>query len=121
MIDWTQAGVVVAGLGARSERVARHVRERSPSWPPFQNRAYDLDALPLLLAAGPSLAHARRCERYVALLERLCALYQEEPLVRAYFGYTPAEEALIRGDPGAGRHVWVCRLDGFIVEGTGEV
>lgn len=112
---------MLAALGARSERVARHARLRFPSWPAFQNRAYDLDALPLLIAAEPALAHARRCERYVALLERLCALYQEEPLVRAYFGYRPDEDALIRADPGAGRHVWVCRLDGFIVEGKEEV
>jgi hypothetical protein len=121
LIDWGQAGAVMAALGARSQGVARQVRERFPFWPAFQNRAYDLDALPLLIAAGPALAHARRCERYVALLERLCALYQEEPLIRAYFGYRPDEDALIRADPGAGRHVWVCRLDGFIAEGKEEV
>ena len=121
MIDWGQAGLVMAALSARSTSVERHVREHRACWPPFQNRAYDLDALPLLCAAEPALAHARRCERYVALLERLCALYQEEPLIRAYFGYTPAEDALIRADPGPGRHVWVCRLDGFIVEGRDQI
>lgn len=117
MIDWGQAGIVMAALAARSAEIGRHVRDRAGSWPAFQNRAYDLDPLPLLLAAGPALAHARRCERYVGLLERLIALYHREPAIRAYFGYTPEEDALIRSGPGDGRHVRVCRLDGFISEG----
>ena len=121
MIDWGRTGVLMAALTARSAQIARHVRERAGSWPAFQNRAYDLDTLPLLLAAEPALAHARRCERYVLLLERLIALYQREPEVRAYFGYSPDEDALIRCGPGDGRHVQVCRLDGFISEGTAGV
>ena len=60
----------------------------------------------------------RRVRRAVAclsqVLDRFCDAYAEDELLRDELAVPPAEEALIRLDPGFSRPLKICRLDAFL-------
>lgn len=86
--------------------------------PCFQNRDFPLSPLPVLVR-GPAAEELRQpLEEYVRLLGHVVRLYREHPGVRAWFGLPGAAERLIAADAGPDDAPWVCRLDGYLEQGT---
>jgi hypothetical protein len=89
--------------------------------PAFQNIAYPV-ALPPLVVDGRRLdEHRATVEAYVALLEKLIALYRGDREVRALFGLGPVADELIDAEGPPVREIRVCRLDGYVEQGTGRL
>jgi hypothetical protein len=89
--------------------------------PVFQNIQYAL-ALPPLMVDGSRLAeHRAAVEAYVALLEKVVALYRSSASVRQFFGLDGAAGELIDAEGQPERAIRVCRLDGYVEASTGRM
>jgi hypothetical protein len=117
MIDWLAASRCGAALGERDWGAAG-IGAAIAAAPCFQNAAFDLSPLPLMAAHDDAAAMVPALEAYVALLGRIVAAYREHAEVRDWFGLGPAAEALITADTRLGDEVTVCRLDGYLEQGT---
>lgn len=86
--------------------------------PCFQNRDFPLSPLPVLVRGAAADALRQPLQEYVRLLGHVVRLYREDPEVRAWFGLPEAAERLIAADTGPDDAPWVCRLDGYLEQGT---
>src|SRR5262249_17528028 len=82
--------------------------------PVFQNITYPLALSPLVVGAAELAEHRATVEAYVALLEKLVALYRADQEVRGRFSLAPFEEELVAAEGDLPRAVRVCRLDGYL-------
>lgn len=121
MIDWHATAAILAALGEEGEAVAARGDKLRADLPRFQNTDYPVVPAPLLVAGERLAGHARRLESYVALLERVLAIYRRDHDVRAYIGLEPAEEALAMIEPGLPSEVRICRVDGYLTLPDGAV
>lgn len=121
MIEWAAAGSMLAAIDRRREAISVTVEDALKTWPKFRNIDYDLIPLPLIVSAEHLRHHERVVEQYLDVLEHVIELYLREPEVRAYFGFTKDEDALIRQDAGFKRQVRICRLDGYLAQRDGRL
>jgi hypothetical protein len=97
------------------------VQRFAAAQPVFQNISYPL-ALPPLMVDGARLAeHRADVEAYVALLEKVVALYGSSAEVRRFFGLDAAAGELIAAEGHPARAIRVCRLDGYVEASTGRM
>lgn len=89
--------------------------------PCFRNRDFPLSPVPLLVRDEWAADVRPRLEAYVRLLGRVVSLYREHAEVRGWYGLGSDAERLIAADRGLGDAPWVCRLDGYLVHGTGDL
>lgn len=114
MIDATAMDALVDRAAADPELSPARVARFLEGQPRFQNIDYPL-ALPPLLVDGARLEAVRGAvERYVAVLEKVVALYREDPEVRRFFGLEPEAVRLIEAEGTPARSIWICRLDGYV-------
>ncbi|SCF35715.1 hypothetical protein GA0070618_5684 [Micromonospora echinospora] len=118
MIDWAVAGTLLAALQDRPGPLEPLLAEVVRTAPPFRNTDYPLSPLPLVARHRTVTAAVPAVERYVALLGRITTLYRETPALRRWYDLGPAAEALIDADRPAPDEVTVCRLDGYLEQGT---
>ncbi|BCL17530.1 hypothetical protein [Micromonospora sagamiensis] len=118
MIDWPAAGTLLAALQDRPGPLRPLLDEVVGAAPPFRNTDYPLSPLPLVVRQRTVTATVPAVERYVALLGRITTLYREVPALRRWYALGPAAEALIDADRQAPDEVTVCRLDGYLEQGT---
>lgn len=118
MIDWLSAARWSAELGARPDRLADATAAAVRGAPSFRNTDFPLSPLPLFAEHVAAAADVPVLERYVALLGRIVTLYRDEPEIRQWYGLSPAADALIAADRILGDVVPVCRLDGYLEQGS---
>ncbi|SDC96819.1 hypothetical protein [Actinokineospora iranica] len=118
MIDWVRAGRCAAALAQRPERAAKALVEATGAARCFQNTEFPLSPLPVFAKSTAVAEVVPALERYVALLARIVRLHREVPEVRDWYGLGPAADTLIDADRGMGDAVAVCRLDGYLEQGT---
>ncbi|HVB41349.1 MAG TPA: hypothetical protein VNF47_01420 [Streptosporangiaceae bacterium] len=118
MIHWDAALGAATTLRSRGPALATAVRAVLRSAPAFQNKAFPLSPLPLMVAEPDAAALASAAEDYVRLLDKIVRLYLDEPEVRAWYDLGDAAEALILADQRLGGCVAVCRLDGYLEQRT---
>lgn len=118
MIDWTTATDVLAALHRRSDSLTPVIEKAVGRSRPFRNIGYPLSPLPLYAAGTRVAARVPAIERYVVLLNRIVARYRDTPELRRWYGLGPAAEALIDADRQAPDEVAICRLDGYLAQGT---
>ncbi|PPK64840.1 hypothetical protein V5P93_006243 [Actinokineospora auranticolor] len=116
MIDWGTATRGAAALAERPEIASGALAAAAARAGRCQNTAFPLSPLPVYAAAAPARAVVPALERYVGLLRRIVEVFRAEPAVRAWYGLGPAAEALVAADPRD--DVPVCRLDGYLEQGT---
>lgn len=121
MIAWGRALALAARLVEDRASVDRALGEVSSSARAFSNRDYPLSPLPLLLDAGAVTAAVPVLETYVGVLGRLVEAYREHAEVRAWFSLDRDEEALVLADRRLGDAPVVCRLDGYLEQGTERI
>lgn len=119
MIDAAAGARLLAALERELDDVA--VSRWVADQPVFQNIAYPVALPPLLVNGGRLEAHRADAEAYVALLEKLVALYRRDRGVRERFGLDAAAGELIEAEGAPAREIRVCRLDGYVERGTGQV
>lgn len=117
MIDWLAASQVAAALGEQDWGAAG-IGAAIAGGPCFQNADFALSPLPLLAEHDAAAALVPASEAYVGLLGKIVRAYREHDEVREWFALGPAAEALIRADTRLGDQVVVCRLDGYLEQGT---
>ncbi|MGW7002441.1 hypothetical protein ACWGCW_06345 [Streptomyces sp. NPDC054933] len=117
-IAWPQALAAAQRLVAHPASVAEIVDSALATAPCFRNRDFPLSPLPVLVRDEAAQALRPLLEGYVALLGDVVRHYREHAEVRAWFGLPDAAERLIAADRGPGYAPWVCRLDGYLEEGS---
>lgn len=118
MIDWLAAARCLAALQEHPERAGTALADTLSCAPCFQNADYPLSPLPLFARHADAAAVVNDLHDYVALLGRIVGLYREHAEIRRWYGLGPAAEALIMADTRLGDIVAVCRLDGYLEQGT---
>ncbi|MFI1972830.1 hypothetical protein BLA24_31015 [Streptomyces cinnamoneus] len=118
MIDWHAAGAYVTALTGADAAGLELFHQRVARGPEFRNKEFPLSPLPLLLTEREAAAYARQLESYGRLLDRIVDLYRSKPAVRAWFSLGPTAEQLVLADTGLDGHVVVCRVDGYLTQGT---
>lgn len=118
MIDWLAASRCAAALHEDPARTEAALAEAVRAAPCFQNTAFPLSPLPLYATRTAAEAVVSDLERYVALLGRIVGLYREHSDIRDWYQLGPAADALIAADTRLGDTVPVCRLDGYLEQGT---
>jgi hypothetical protein len=118
MIDWPAALDCAARLTRRPADTTATVAAVLRDAPVFRNREFPLSPLPLLLRAEPVTAWARDVEAYVRLLNKIVNHYLTDAEVRRWYALGPAAERLILADRRLGGAVLVCRLDGYLRQGS---
>lgn len=118
MIDWLTVGQSIAALAESPERTQAALAGALAAAPRYQNTDFPLSPLPLYAGHGPAAAMVPDLEAYVALLGRIIGLYREHAEIRDWYGLGSAAESLIAADVRYGNQVQVCRLDGFLEQGT---
>ncbi|WP_157856500.1 MULTISPECIES: hypothetical protein [Streptomyces] len=121
MIDWIRTGVTTAELARYPHRSLALTSERAEAGPPLRNRAFPLSPSSLFVEASRVADHVSRVEAYVALLDKVLALYRADAEVRAFFGLSAAAERLILACDAALDRVGVARIDGYVDAATGRV
>lgn len=116
MISWKAAATDAALLLADPALTTRTGAD--PGLPVFRNRDFPLSPLPLLIDAEQVTPVVRRLEEYVELLEKVVRLHRAEPRVRDYYGLRGDAAILADADSGGSRAVRVCRLDGYLEQGS---
>jgi hypothetical protein len=117
-IAWPRVLGDARDLLARPDRTGTAAETVLAGAPCFQNRDFPLSPLPVLVRGEAAEELRPLLERYGDLLGHVVRLYREHPEVRAWFGLPPAAERLIAADPGPGDAPWVCRLDGYLEQGS---
>ena len=118
MIDWLTAARCLAVLQESPARAEGALTETLSSAPCFQNTAFPLSPLPLYVRHSEAAAAVSDLEAYVTLLGRIVGLYREHAEIRRWYNLGSAAEALIEADTRLGGAVAVCRLDGYLEQGT---
>lgn len=118
MIDWLLGSRVAAALAEHPDRTASVLAGVLDAAPCFQNAGYPVSPLPLYARHADAAAWVPVAERYVALLGKIVRLYREEEEIRRWYALSPAAEALIAADRRLDDSVPVCRLDGYLEQGT---
>jgi hypothetical protein len=118
MIDWRVAGRCVSALAGQPDRTLAALAESVRAAPCYQNTGFPLSPMPVFVGHAKAVEVVPSLERYVALLCKIIRLYREQPDVRAWYGLCPAAETLIAADRGFGDTVPVCRLDGYLEQGS---
>lgn len=118
MIDWLAASRCAAQLNEDSGRTDAALASAVDAASCFQNTSFPLSPLPLYASRSATAAVAPVLERYVAMLGRIIGLYRQHQEIRDYYRLGPAAEALIAADTRLGDTVSVCRLDGYLEQGT---
>lgn len=118
MIDWATAATLLSALQNRGEPLRPVLDEVVRAAAPFRNTDYPLSPLPLVVRHAAVATTVPVVERYVALLGRIVTLYRRTPRLRRWYALGPAAESLIDADPPAPDEVTVCRLDGYLEQGT---
>jgi hypothetical protein len=121
MIDWTGATGYLAELITRGETTWKVVDDVLRHAPPFRNKDYPLSPLPVLLKHTAAAEHAETARQYVRLLDKAVGLYLGDERIRRWYGLTRDEDSLIRADRRLGGQVAVCRLDGYLEQGSERV
>jgi hypothetical protein len=107
--------VELSKLGDRcatlEERIAAWLEEHDVV---FAGRTIPFVLMPHFLSPGQvrRVRHAVVCLSRV--LDRFCEAYPEDPRLRQELAVPPAEDRLIRIDPGFPRPMRICRLDAFL-------
>ncbi|CRK57282.1 OrfE protein [Alloactinosynnema sp. L-07] len=117
MIDWAAMTGVLADVLSR-EGLWDVVDERVRGGEVFRNKDFPLSPVPVLIDHGAATEYAAAVEKYVQLLNKIIRLYVAEDSVRRWYGLTAEEEALVLADQRLGGEVAVCRLDGYLEQGT---
>ncbi|WP_255948811.1 hypothetical protein [Streptomyces odontomachi] len=117
-IAWPRALGHAQALVARPGTAAAAVAAVLVDAPCFQNRDFPLSPLPVFVRGSAAQELREPLERYGDLLGHVVRLYREHAEVRAWFALPPGAERLIAADPGPGDAPWVCRLDGYLEQGT---
>jgi hypothetical protein len=118
MIDWPTAltyAAAVTGSPARTQAVVAEVLRTAPV---FRNKEFPLSVLPVVIRHSAAVTYVRSAEAYVELLDKIVRLYVAEEEVRRWYGLDAAAEALVLADQRLGGDVAVCRLDGYLEQGT---
>ncbi|HZB33777.1 MAG TPA: hypothetical protein VE465_26695 [Streptosporangiaceae bacterium] len=118
MIDWLTASRYAAALIERPDRVTAAVAEAVGNAPRFQNTSFPVSPLPLFTDSVATAGIVPALEAYVELLEKIVRRYREEPEIRQWYALGPAAEKLIAADRRLGDAVTVCRLDGYLEQGS---
>lgn len=117
-IAWPRALGDAQALVARPGPAAEAVAAVLAGAPCFQNRDFPLSPLPVFVRGAAADELREPLERYGDLLGHVVRLYREHAAVRAWFALPPGAERLIAADQGPGDAPWVCRLDGYLEQGT---
>jgi hypothetical protein len=117
MIDWAAGLGCGAALADKPAHVAAVLAAARQRVGVVQNVDFPMSPLPLLLRAESTRAWARDVEAYVQLLSKVISLFLDEPAVRSWYGIGPQAERLVMAD-GDPPGVAVCRLDGYLRQGT---
>lgn len=118
MIDWAAAAGWTAALAASPDRTAAAAAAAVDRAAPFRNAEFSLSPLPLFADHATAAGLVPVLQRYVELLGKILRLYREELEIRQWYGLSPAAEALIAADRALGDTVPVCRLDGYLEQGS---
>lgn len=118
MIDWLNAGRYLAALRESAERCGTAMAEAVAAAPCFRNTDYPLSPLPLFAVHSEAAAVADDAERYVVLLGRIVELYRQHEEIRHWYSLGPSAESLILADTRLGDVIPVCRLDGYLEQGS---
>lgn len=118
IIDWSTAATVLAALRHRPDPLGPLLDKAVGKAPPFRNVDYPLSPLPLYVQHAAAAAQVPVLERYVALLGRIVELYRAMPTLRRWYALGSAAETLIDAAPDRADEVAVCRLDGYLEQGT---
>ncbi|MFJ3831955.1 hypothetical protein ACIPWI_28855 [Streptomyces sp. NPDC090046] len=114
MIDWIRTGTAMAELARDPQHALAVTAEEVAAGPPLRNRHFALSPTALFLEEPRARAHASRVESYVALLDKVLALYRSDARVRAFFGLSAAAERLIHAGEESLDRVTVARIDGYL-------
>jgi hypothetical protein len=118
MIDWLAASRCTAELQESPARTQAALAQAVAAAPCFQNTDFPLPPMPLYAAHAAAASVLHDLEAYVTLLGRITGLYREHAEIRRWYGLGPAAESLILADTRLGDTVPVCRLDGYLEQGT---
>lgn len=118
LIDWSLAFAVAGELSRQSDRLPGVVEQALAAAPVFGNKQFPLSPLPLFLDPVAAADLVPLLEGYVGVLEKVVRLYREDPDVRHWYGLGQAAQALIDAEPAGGREIRVCRIDGYLEQGT---
>lgn len=121
MIDWVRTGLTTAELARDPYRALSLTAGRVDAGPPLRNRAFPLSPSALFIEASRVADHVSGVEAYVALLDKVLALYRTDAEVRAFFGLSAAAERLIRACDSDLDRVSVARIDGYVDAATGRL
>ncbi|MEV6975932.1 hypothetical protein [Kitasatospora sp. NPDC093806] len=118
LIDWHTALDTAARLTGLGDRLAELTERAQRTAPAFRNRAFPLSPLPLYLRGEAVERTGRRLEEYVRLLEKVVLLHRGEKRVRDWYRLSRAAVELIDAEGERGPGIGVCRLDGYLEQGT---
>lgn len=118
VVHWPAALDLARQAVADPDTTAKAVAEAVRAGECFQNRDFPLSPVPVLVRAERAEELCPLLADYGRLLGRIVRLYREDPDVRAWFGLGPTADALVDADRGLPDQPWVCRLDGYLEEGT---
>lgn len=104
----------MAELARDPQQALAVTAEEVAAGPPLRNRHFALSPTALFLEGPRARAHASRVESYVALLDKVLALYRSDARVRAFFGLPTAAERLIHAGEESLDRVTVARIDGYL-------
>lgn len=121
MIDWPLAGALLAAIDRRAATLGDELARAIASCPRFQNIDYPVTPLPVAIAEDTLAEHRTTAERYMALLERVIALYRSSTAVRDYFGLDPGADALVHADASLRPAIRIARLDGYLHHRDGTI
>jgi len=121
-IDWAAyyAGIdaeLHLSSGHAAEAIARHIAATGR----FQNTDYPISLTPVVVSRAFHDAHAARVSAYLALLEKVARMVIDTPAHQDYLGLTEDEVAFAAAPVRGHRIVQVCRLDGYVDAGTGQL
>jgi hypothetical protein len=118
VIDWLAASRCLAALTERAEATSAVLREAVEAAPCFQNAPFPVAPLPLFAERSAVTAVVPAMESYLALIQKIIRLYCEHGEIRQWYGLGPSAEQLIGADRRLGDAVVVCRLDGYLEQGS---
>ncbi len=120
LIDWSAAFGVAARLVEAGAATAAEAARVEAAAPTFRNKAFELSPLPLFVRGGAYARAVPVLEEYVRLLGKVARLYVADAEIRAWYGLPATAEELIAAEAASGRgaDVRVCRLDGYLEQGT---
>ncbi len=111
------AEYAIAHPGPTSEQLDRAVR----SAPAFRNTDFELPPVPLCIRESKATEVASSLAAYVRLLGKVVSISRRETAVQDWFGLDRSARLLLAAEGEAVPSPWVCRLDGYVEAGSGEL